>query len=123
MIHISENNEFKSCPSCNQAWESREDFLADSSLELVGYQVHFKDLEQGLFLFNHHSCKSTISVKSGRFANLYKGPIYTKNMMGTESCPDHCLAKNNLQACPEQCECNYVRDIMQIIKTWDKNDK
>jgi len=122
MINISENNEFKSCSSCDQSWDSREDFLADSSLELVGYQVHFKDLEQGLFLFNHLSCKSTISVKSGNFANLYKGPIYTNNKMGTEACPDHCLTKHNLQSCPEQCECNYVRDIMQIIKTWQKRD-
>jgi hypothetical protein len=123
MIQIHENNEFKRCSGCNLSWASREDFLADSSLELVGYQVHFRDLEQGLFLFNHFSCKSTISVKSGNFANLYKGPIYSTNKLGTESCPDHCLAKDNLQSCPEQCECTYVRDVMQIIKAWDKKDK
>lgn len=58
----------------------------------------------------------------GKFANLYNGPIYTKNIMGTESCPDHCLFKTNLEAYPEQCECNYVREIMQITKVWDKND-
>ena len=123
MIQISDHNEFKSCPSCNESWKSREDFLADSNLELVGYQVHFKTLEQGLFLFNHISCKSTISVKSGTFANLYQGPIYSNNLMGTEGCPEHCLFKTNLEACPAQCECTYVRDIMQIIKTWDKNGK
>jgi hypothetical protein len=122
MIQNSDNNEFKSCPSCNQSWDSRENFLADSTLELVGYQVHFKSLEQGLFLFNHLSCKTTISVKSESFANLYNGPIYTKNMLGTDSCPEHCLFKTNLEACPAQCECNYVREIIQIIKTWDNGD-
>jgi hypothetical protein len=118
---MSDLNNFKSCPSCDQSWKSREEFLADASLELVGYQVHFRQLEQGLFLFNHSSCKSTISIQSGLFANLYKGPLYTKNITGSESCPEHCLAKNNLQACPEQCECTYVRDIMQIIKNWQKS--
>ena len=122
MIKISDNNKFKSCPSCNQTWESRDEFLAEKSLELVGYQVHFKTLEHGLFLFNHLSCKTTISVQTGSFANLYNGPIYTKNMLQTESCPEHCLFKSNLEACPAQCECNYIREIMQIIKSWEKID-
>ena len=117
---MSDINSFKNCPSCAQSWESREEFLADATLELVGYQVHFKNLEQGLFLFNHASCKSTISVQSGQFSNLYDGPIFTKNMTGTENCPDHCLFKTNLQACPAECECTYVREVMQIIKTWQK---
>ena len=98
MIEFSENNNFKSCPSRNHSWESREDFLADNKLELVGYQVHFKTLEQGLFLFNHIACKSTISIQSGRFANLYNRPIYSKNMLGTDSCPEHCLFKTNLES-------------------------
>jgi len=123
MMQISDNDEFKSCPSCNQTWESRDEFLADPSLELIGYQVHFKKLERGLFLFNHISCKTTISIQSGKFANLYNGPIYSKNMLGTESCPEYCLFKTNLEACPAQCECTYVRDIMQIIKTWNKNNR
>lgn len=117
----SDNNEFKRCPSCHQSWESLDEFLTDSSLELVGYQVHFKSLEQGLFLFNHLSCKTTISVKSGIFFNLYRGPIYTKNLLGSDSCPEYCLFKSNLESCPAQCECGFVREIMQIIKTWDKN--
>lgn len=117
---MSDQNNFKSCPSCEQSWESRDDFLADASLELVGYQVHFKNLEEGLFLFNHSPCKSTISVRSGRFSSLYDGPIFSKNMMGHEDCPDHCLFKTNLEVCPMECECNYVREIMQIIKGWKK---
>jgi hypothetical protein len=120
MMKISDGGEFKSCPSCNYTWESRDEFLADASLELIGYQVHFKTLEQGLFLFNHLSCKTTISIQSGKFANLYKGPIYSQNLLGTENCPEYCLSKTNLEACPAQCECTYVRDIMQLIKAWDK---
>jgi hypothetical protein len=121
-MHMSDRTNFKSCPSCEQSWESREDFLSDASLKLVGYQVHFKDLEEGLFLFNHSSCKSTIAIQSGKFSSLYDGPIFTTNRMHKEDCPDHCLSKFNLETCPVQCECNYVREIMQIIKTWEKNE-
>jgi hypothetical protein len=119
---MSDKSIFKSCPSCHESWESREKFLADASLKLVGYQVHFKNLEEGLFLFNHISCKSTISIPSGRFSSLYNGPIFTKNMVGKDGCPDHCLSKTNLQSCPAECECNYVREIIQIIKAWDKKN-
>jgi hypothetical protein len=43
-------------------------------------------------------------------------------MAGTDGCPDHCLSKTNLQSCPAECECNYVREIIQIIKAWDKKN-
>lgn len=122
MTQFTDDNAFKICPSCKQTWDSREDFIADPLLELVGYQAHFKNLEQGLFLFNHLACKSTISVQSGRFADLYHGPLYTKNLLGTDSCPEYCLFKTNLKACPTECECTYIRDIMQIIKGLKKGD-
>ena len=116
----SDNDAFKICPSCSQTWKSRDEFLADSSLELIGYQVHFKALEEGLFLFNHIACRTTISIQSGKFTSLSNGPKYSNNLFGTDSCPEYCLFKTNLEACPAQCECTYVRDIMQVIKAWDK---
>ena len=120
MNFTHKENDFKSCSSCHTSWKSQDNFLSDPSLEMVGYQVHFKDLEEGLFLFNHHICKSTISVKSGKFKNLYDGPLFTENKSGSENCPEYCIYKTNLQACPEQCECAYVREIIQTIKNWPK---
>jgi hypothetical protein len=120
MKSVSKNNLFKKCTTCDQPWNSQNDFLNDPDLELIGYQVHFEDLKQGLFLFNHHVCKSTISISSDQFNNLYHGPIYEENLFGSETCPNHCLGKTNLLPCPAKCECSYVRDVIQIINNWEK---
>ena len=43
---------FKKCTCCDNPWFSREEFLGDSKLDFVGYQVNFTNLELGYFLFN-----------------------------------------------------------------------
>ena len=117
----SDKKHFKECPNCNHSWLSRDKFLSDPAIRLVGYQAHFQDLDGGLFLFNHLSCKSTISVNSGEFRDLYNGPVYSKNMMGDEKCPEYCLFKFKLEPCPEECEGVFVREIIQIVKDWKKD--
>ena len=43
---------FKKCPCCFTIWDSKDDFLSDSSLELNGYKADFQKLEYGLFFFH-----------------------------------------------------------------------
>lgn len=49
---------FKVCPNCQKEWETRSDFIYDPDIEIIGYQVHFKDLERGFsvqsFLQRHN---------------------------------------------------------------------
>ena len=116
---VPEATPFRTCPVCNKVWETRNDFLDDPDIELSGYQVHFKDLTEGLFLFNH-SCKNTLALKAGLFADLYDGPIFEEQLTGTEDCPEYCLKKHELRPCPNKCECAYVREIMQLIMAWPK---
>ena len=47
------NDGFKQCTSCGFRWSTRDQFLEDPDLELVGYQVNFVELLTGFFLFNH----------------------------------------------------------------------
>jgi len=110
---------FKKCSVCGFAWPSREDFLSDSAVEIIGYQVNFDHLTLGLFLFNH-SCNNTLAIQAGVFRNLYKGPIFEERATGSEQCPGYCLLQNELRPCPAQCECAYVRQIVQIIINWPK---
>jgi hypothetical protein len=110
---------FKVCTNCNTTWQSRERFLADPAIELVGYQVSFKNLKLGFFLFNH-SCKSTIAIHAGEFTDLYDGPVFEERHVGDDLCPGQCLHQSNLRRCPVHCECAYVREVLHIVQEWPK---
>lgn len=114
-----ESPAFKQCTNCSTRWSSRPRFLADPDIEIIGYQVHFKRLEAGLFLFNH-SCKGTFSIRAKEFRDLYTGPVFTERATGGDDCPGYCLRKDELRSCPALCECAYVREILQIVVEWPK---
>ncbi|MDA8142263.1 MAG: hypothetical protein M0036_26755 [Desulfobacteraceae bacterium] len=110
---------FKKCNTCGYQWQSREQWLRDPTLKLVGYQANFNQLKTGIFLFNHH-CRTTLALLAADFEDLYTGPIFVERATGTEACPGHCLNKDNLDECPARCECSYIRHILQLIKNWPK---
>lgn len=111
---------YRKCPHCGYIWPSQAMFLADPSLILAGYQVRFDDLGAGLFLFNH-ACGTTMAITSDDFRHLYNGPIYPERRTGTEACPRYCLNKEELRPCGADCECAYVREVLQLIKGWKKS--
>jgi hypothetical protein len=110
---------FKKCPNCGFEWISRDYLLRDPNIEIIGYQVHFEELTAGIFLFNH-SCRTTLGILAGDFKDLYKGPILGVRATGSKECPSYCMHQNELRPCPAECECAYVREIIQIIKNWPK---
>jgi len=112
-------NRVKVC-TCGASWTSREDFLGDPGVEYVGYQIHFKERELGLFLFNHHGCGTTLAMRTGAFRDLYTGPVYGTCLTGGEACPGYCLRQEEVRVCPQECECAYIREIMQILLGWPK---
>ncbi len=115
-------DKFKKCTNCGHLWQLRKDFLDDPTTEIVGYQVNFDHLHLGLILFNHLKCGTTLGIPAGEFKDLYTGPVYNDRLTGTEQCNEYCLHENNLDPCPEKCECAYIREILQIIRHWPKND-
>jgi len=110
---------FKHCTTCGFGWPTREHFLEDPNLVIIGYQVSFEELEAGIFLFNH-SCGTTLAIRAHNFKNLYDGPIFAERAHGTEECSEYCLHQHDLRPCPVNCECAYVREIIQLIKNWHK---
>lgn len=105
---------FKQCTCCNYNWKAREEFLKDAGIELIGYQVSFDELLLGLFLFTH-TCGTTVAVPVNKLRDLYTGPIYATRKTGTKECPGYCLRQGELRPCPAQCECAWIRDLIQII--------
>lgn len=121
-LKSEDSNRFKTC-SCGSSWRDRIDFLDDESIELIGYTPNFKALEMGWLFFNHLTCKSTLAIEAARFIDLYQGEVFTERKTGTDDCPGYCLNRPDLAPCPAKCECAYVREILQIIKDWNKRQK
>lgn len=109
--------QFKVCTVCDTEWCSRDSFLGDHDIELVGYQVHFEVLTAGLLYFIH-SCEGSLAFYVDDFMDLYNGPVFTERATNGDDCPGHCLHKDNLEPCPAKCECASVREVLQIVKTW-----
>jgi hypothetical protein len=109
---------FKTCPSCSRNWETRDKFLSDTSLRIVGYQADFDSIADGLFYFTHHidGCNTTLAVLAGDFFDMYTGEIYSERMTGSEECPGYCLRKDQLDRCEAFCEYAFVREIIEIIR-------
>lgn len=110
---------FKQCPKCSFQWPRRLDFLQDPDLVPIGYQVNFKSLAAGIFLFNH-SCKGTLAIRAHDFQDLYHGPIFKQRATGGPECQEKCLHEADLAPCPARCECSFVREILQVVRQWPK---
>lgn len=108
---------FKSCSVCRKSWSSRDDFLRDRDITLIGYQPDFDDLKHGTLLFNHDvsGCKTTMEIEIERFADLYKGPLYPTSLKGTEECSGHCLRIENLNTCDKPCANAWARQVARIV--------
>ena len=117
-----ENEAFKRCSACGFLWSTRASLLSDPDLRIIGYQARFEQLLAGIFLFNH-SCGGTLAFEASVFQDLYDGLMFEEPLTGTDACPEYCLYADELRPCPAECECAYVREILQIVKNWPKDDR
>ena len=91
-----------------------------ADVELVGYQPHFEELVAGLMLFNHLKCGSTLALTVKELQDLYAGEVFKKRLTGSTECLGLCLHRDELKPCPAQCECAWVRQILEIVHEWPK---
>lgn len=112
---------FKICTACGHSWEDRDSFLSDSDIKIIGYQVDFADMVDGLFLFKH-ICGTTFSIKVSMFQDFYNGPKYKNILTGSEKCSGYCLDKNELRSCGAECKYAYARELIQKIKSYKKTE-
>lgn len=117
----SQREFFKKCSNCTHVWPNLNAFLSDPAVEVSGYLADFVDLHLGLILFRHHACKTTLSTEVNQFSDLYNGPVYQKVNFLSETCPGYCLHENDLEACPAECECAWIRQVIQIVRGWPKS--
>ena len=107
---------FKLCPKCGCEWQTRDGFLQDASLFLIGFQAGYGKSDRGLYLFNHliekDKCNSTIAVGVENFMSLYNGPMYENVHAGSETCSGHCAKVDDLARCSVPCRNAIAREVM-----------
>ena len=110
---------YKECHMCSRQWSDREEFLCDPEIEVVGYQANFVELEKGLFIFNHtkQDCGNSLAIEAREFTDLHDGPMFKERKEDEPDCPGYCYRESSLDPCPQECECAYVRDILQKVKS------
>lgn len=109
---------FKTCPNCKEVWNSLDEFLADPAIEQSGYQVNFVDLKKGFFYFTHTKagCETTMAVPVEKFTSLSDRPFLApRGRPPKQGCSNQCLRKGDIDPCPDECECVWVREVLQEI--------
>lgn len=108
---------FKKCATCATVWNTREEFLNDSSLILNGYKADFNNLGKGLFFFTHkrENCFSTMALPAGLFFEIYGGERYPNSMRMLDECPRYCFDEKKLVRCRVHCKNAFVREVMRIL--------
>jgi len=115
-------NPIKECPSCGEKWNTIDQFLSDPKIKLAGYQVHFDDLEGGLFFFSHlqKECFTTLAIPVTLFLSLNDHPLLKERDEKLCIGSSFCVHQGDLSPKPKKCECIWVREILQTIRTWPK---
>ena len=110
---------FKLCNKCKTEWKSRNDFLNDSNIVMIGLMANNDNYKRGAYLFNHilpdGSCNTTIGLFVDNFLDMCSGEIYGQLKMGTDECSGLCVSIYELENCTAHCRNAIARIIMQEI--------
>ena len=110
---------FKTCPKCRHEWKTREEFLDDPEVSIIGFMANNEDSKKGAYLFNHSPpdgrCNSTLAVYVSHFMDLYDGPFYEELKAGSEECSGHCARIEVLEKCNAHCRNAMAREIIYRI--------
>ena len=117
---------FKMCPKCAYTWKTREDFLEDPSICLIGFQASFEETESGYYLFNHslrgNPCDTTLAMEVEVFLSLLTRTMFTDIKAKTPICEMHCSNVEDLSICPVECKNAFAREIMQTFSQCNLED-
>lgn len=103
---------------CGRSWETREQFLEDPEVRLVGLQV-VGDLPDANVVVFEHRCGTSVSVLARRLHDLL-GPVADDEwplalLYGTADCHGLCTELSNLDGCDRPCRNAYDRRVAAWI--------
>ena len=108
--------EFRKC-DCGQSWETRDEFLQDKMVKIIGYQPDFVSRKYSHFLFFHRAkgCGGFIGIRASEFGDL-RETAYPKDLcFGEEDCPGYCTDTLDLRVCSVACRNATDREVAARI--------
>jgi len=91
---------------CRKQWATRQEFLADPNLRLLGLQAVPHHADGNLLMFEH-DCGTTVSVLAWRLRDLLppeqRGEEDLPSLYGSEQCSGFCNKLEELSACDLAC--------------------
>jgi hypothetical protein len=112
-----ESGPFRTCGSCQHAWESWSDFVLDGRLRLLGLQASIEWPHANLFIFEH-ACGSTVSVLATRLRHLLGKPAPDPSphwFFGSEDCRRHCTNVQDMTNCDRPCANARDRRVLELL--------
>ena len=111
-----EKSEFKEC-SCGKKWKTRNSFLQDKKVKIVGYQPDVINHKYNHFLFFHRTkdCGQFFGVRASEFSDLRDGQCPKELCMGQEDCPGYCMDTLDLRVCSVACRNATDREVAARI--------
>ena len=108
---------YKVCGNCQAGWNTREAFINDPEVELVGLQADVENPECGFYLFNHNrkACGSTLAERVGVFADLHDGTPHAQSRYGLDDCEGRCARVEDLEICHAHCRNAFAREVAQAL--------
>jgi len=99
-----ERTTFKKC-DCGKTWKTRDEFLRDKLVKIVGYQPDFVNRKYNHFLFRHRakSCGQLLAVRASAFSDLREKGCPNELCAGKENCPRYCMNTLDLRVCSVAC--------------------
>jgi hypothetical protein len=112
---------FRRCSSCDTTWPSANAFLSDPRVTMVGYQLfELGDLD-GLFLFNHERCGTTLGITGSELSEIVGAPsLRDRPRKARPAPPAGCLNHELGKGCAASCECSWVARALATIRGWPK---
>lgn len=96
--------EFGKC-ACDHSWKTRDEFLQDKKVKIVGYQPDLVNHKYNHFLFFHRAkdCGQFFGIRASAFSDLRGGKCPKELFIGQEDCPGYCTDTLDLRVCSVAC--------------------
>ena len=109
---------YRKC-DCGKTWKTRDTFLRDKTVKIIGYQPDFINHKYNHFLFQHKTkdCGILFAVRASDFSDLREKECPNELCFGHDDCPQYCTDTFDLRVCSVTCRNASDRIIASKIRS------